>query len=103
MSGTLVTPVFDKAGAALAATGSTPSFTFSRPFNITISGTWVGSWALEKQAPDGSWVNCVLPDGSLSAWTTNGFWAIPNVWQNGVTYRITFTQTSGTLEWEVSR
>lgn len=92
------------ASGSLAATGSSDPFEAFQPFNITISGTWVGTWALEKLAANGTdWVNCVLPDGSLSAWATNGFWAVANNdFQHRASFRITFTRTSGTLVWEVS-
>lgn len=103
MSGTVVSPVFSASGS-LAATGSTDAFSIARPFNITVSGTWVGSWALEVSTDGGvTWVNAVLSDGSNNAWTSNGFWAIPNVWQRGVRFRLTFTRTSGTLEWRISQ
>ena len=102
MSGSGLLPIFSASGS-LAATGSTEAFYIAAPFNITVSGTWVGSWALEVSTDGGvTWVNAVLSDGSNNAWTSNGFWAIPNVWQKGALFRITFTRTSGTLNWRVS-
>ncbi len=89
---------------SLAATGSTAGFELSSPFNFTLSGTWVGSVALEASTDGGTtWVNCVLPDGANNAWTANGFYAVPNVWQQGVQFRLTFTRTSGTVDWRVSQ
>jgi hypothetical protein len=85
---------------SLAATGSSSDpYRTNRPFNLTIRGTWVGTWALERSVPgSGVWDNCVMPDGSPSAFTTNGAFAVPNVFADDFEWRVTFTRTSGTLE-----
>jgi len=102
MSGNSVSPEFLATGS-LSATGSTETWGLSGPFNITISGTWVGSWALEASNNGGAtWVNCVLPDGTPNAFSGNGLYVVPNVFQRGMLFRITFTRTSGTLAWAVS-
>ena len=102
MSGSGLLPIFSASGS-LAATGSTEAFYIAAPFNFTLSGTWVGSVALEASTDGGAtWVNAVLSDGTNNAWTANGFYAVPNVWQQGVLFRLTFTRTSGTLDWRVS-
>jgi hypothetical protein len=88
---------------SLAASGSSPDpFVADGPFNINIRGTWVGTWALERSLPgSGVWDNCVLPDGSPSAFTGNGAFAVENVFgQEKYQYRVTFTRTSGTLTGE---
>lgn len=103
MSGTGINPIFSMSGS-LAATGSSESFRFSRPFNLTLSGTWVGTVALEASTDHGvTFVNCVMPDGTASAFTINGFYPAPNVFQDGVRFRVTFTRTSGRLEWRFSQ
>lgn len=103
MSGSGVSPAFSE-GGSLAATGSTPAFAISKPFNLTLAGTWVGSVAVEASTDNGgTFVNCVMPDGSPSAFTTNGMRPAPNVFQEGVLFRLTFTRTSGTVEWRLSR
>lgn len=103
MSGSGLLPIFSASGS-LAATGSTEAFYIAAPFNFTLSGTWGGSVALEASTDGGTtWVNCVMPDGSASAFTINGFYAVPNVWQQGVQFRLTFTRTSGTVDWKVSQ
>lgn len=103
MSGSGLAPTFYKAGT-LAATGSSEAFQFSRPFNMTLSGTWVGTVALEASTDGGAtFVNCVMPDATASAFTINGLYAVPNVFQLGVLYRATFTRTSGTLAWAFSQ
>ena len=103
MSGTGLAPIFSKSGT-LAATGSGEAILFSRPFNLTLSGTWVGSVALEASTDGGAtFVNVVKPDGTASAFTINGLYAVPNVWQTGVLFRVTFTRTSGTLAWTLSQ
>lgn len=92
---------------SLAATGSSPGWKADGPFNINIGGTWSGSWALERAKPGtNTWYNCVLSDGSPSAWTTSGSWSVPNGYGNGSdgwVYRITLTWTSGTLTGEFVR
>ena len=103
MSGSGLQPVFSKSGT-LAATGSSEGFQFSKPFNLTLSGTWVGSVALEASTDGGTtYVNCVRPDGTLSAFTTNGLIPVVNVMEVGVLFRVTFTRTSGTLGWRFSQ
>lgn len=87
---------------SLAASGSSPDpFLTSGPFNLTIRGTWVGTWALERSVPgSGVWDNCVMSDGSPSAFTGNGAFAVPNAFTDQFAYRVTFTHTSGTLTGE---
>ena len=103
MSGNLTAPIFSATGS-LAATGSTDGFAMSGPFNFTLSGTWVGTVATEASVDGGvTWVNCIMPDGTASAFAINGFYAAPNVWQRGVLFRLTFTRTSGTVVWSISR
>lgn len=90
---------------SLGATGSSPGWLAAGPFNLTIRGTWVGMWALERAASGtGVWDNCVMPDGSPSAFTGNGAYVVSNVVGNDAyEYRVTFTRTSGTLTGEFSR
>lgn len=103
MSGSGLIPIFSKSGT-LASTSSSDALQFSSRFNITLSGTWVGSVALEGSTDEGAtWVNCVMPDGTASAFTINGLYAVPNVWQKGVQFRLTFTRTSGTVAWTLSQ
>lgn len=102
MSGSLTVPIMSVSGS-LAATGATDAIKISKPFNFVLSGAWVGSVALEATVDDTTWVNCVMPDGTASAFTINGFYAVPNVWQQGVLFRLNFTRTSGTVVWGVSR
>jgi hypothetical protein len=87
---------------SLAASGSSPDpYIANGPFNFTIRGTWSGSWALERAVPgSGVWDNCALPDGSPSAFTNNGAFAVRNVFGEPFAYRITFTRVSGTLTGE---
>lgn len=103
MSGSGLAPYFAASGT-LGASGSTPWFALSEPFNIMLSGAWVGSVALEA-TPDGGTtaVNCVLPDGTPSAFTANGLLTAPHVWERALQFRLTFTRTSGTLGWRISR
>lgn len=90
---------------SLAATGSSPGWEAAGPFNLTIRGTWSGTWALERSTPGtGVWDNCVMPDGSPSAFTGNGAYVIKNVvGTDPYAYRVTFTRVSGTLLGEFSR
>jgi hypothetical protein len=48
-------------------------------------------------------VNCLLPDLTANGITTNGMIAVPHVYEDGVLFRLTFTRTSGTVEWRMSR
>jgi hypothetical protein len=89
---------------SLAATGSTEGHAIAEPFYIEVSGTWVGTWALEARASSSSaWVNCLNPDGTNNAFAGNGRVAVPNVYGDLSLFRITFTRTSGTLEWRLFR
>ena len=89
---------------SLAATGSTIGYRIAEGCNIVLSGTWVGSVAVEA-LPDGgtAWVNCLQADGSANAYTTNGLIVLPNVFGDGTQFRLTFTRTSGTVEWRLYR
>jgi hypothetical protein len=103
MSGSGTNPLFNVSGS-LAATGSSESFKISKPFNLTLSGTWVGTVALEASTDGGTtFVNCPMPDGTASAFAINGLYPAPNVFQQNVRFRVTFTRTSGTVEWRFSR
>lgn len=103
MSSAGLAPGFS-ANGSLAATGSSIGYQFSQPFNLTLSGTWVGTVALEASTDGGTtYVNCIMPDGTASAFTINGFRPVPNIYQRGVLYRVTFTRTSGTVDWRLSR
>ena len=95
--------VFNYSGS-LAASGSTVGERISQPFNIAISGTWVGTWALEA-LPNGAtaWVNCLQSDGSQNSYSSNGLITVPNVFGDDMLFRLTFTRTSGTLEWRFFR
>lgn len=102
MSGSGLVPSFSASGT-LAASGATDWFQLSEPFNIMLWGTWSGSVAVERKAPDGSAINCVMPDGTPSAFTANGVIAAPNVWERGAEYRLNATMSSGSLNWRISR
>lgn len=94
---------FDVSGT-LDATGSGSGQVIADPFYLVLSGTWVGSVALEASADSGStWVNCLLPDGTANAFTTNGYIAVPNVFGRSTQWRVTFTRTSGTVAWRMFR
>lgn len=100
MSGTGVSPIFSASGS-LAASGSSDSFALSGPFNLTLSGTWVGSVVVDASTDRGAtFVNC---PGGNSPFTQNGLYPAPNVWERGVLFRVTFTRTSGTLDWRLSQ
>lgn len=90
-------PSFNKS-FSLAATGSSEGFRISGPFHVVLSGTWVGTVALEALV-DGetAWANCLLPDATANAFTTTGLIAVPNVFGDGIQFRVTFTRTSGTV------
>lgn len=95
--------VFNYSGS-LAASGSTAGERISQPFNIAISGTWVGYWKLEASADNGAtWLNCLLPDGTENVFSLPGLVAVPNVFGDATLFRLTFTRTSGTLEWRFFR
>lgn len=58
---------------SLDATGSGDWTTMDGPFHIVISGTWVGSWALEASMDGGTTaLNCVMPDGMMQPGDSGG-------------------------------
>lgn len=82
----------------LAASGQSASFApkIGREVNLTLSGIWTGSAALEHQLSDGLWYQCTL-NGSPLVWTGN---LSEPVWVEmvyGAVLRINFTRTSGAL------
>jgi hypothetical protein len=88
---------------SLASTSNGTGATMPGPFNLWFGGTWSGTAALEASADGGTtYVNCLWPDGSVNAYTRNGLIAVPNIYEDGVLYRVAFTRTSGTLEWRMS-
>jgi hypothetical protein len=88
----------------LDASGSSDALVIDEPFYIVLSGTWTGTVALEASADGGeTFVNCLLPDGSPSAFTTNGLIAVPHVFGRATIFRLTFTHASGTLAWRLFR
>ena len=87
---------------SLAATGSSDGIRLSERFNVILSGTWVGSVALESSADSGTtWVNCLTADAAANAFTTNGHFVVPNVVGDALLFRLTFTRTSGTVAWRI--
>ena len=87
---------------SLAATGSSDGIRLSEPFNVILSGTWVGSVALEASGDSGAtWVNCLTTDGVANGFTTNGHFVAPNVVGDALLFRLTFTRTSGTVNWRI--
>lgn len=89
---------------SLSATGSTDSLAINGAFNFTLSGTWVGTVALEASVDNNvTFVNCLMPDGTASAFAINGLYVVPNALVPGTLYRLTFTRTSGTADWSISQ
>ena len=96
---------FTDATGSLASTSSAEGFERFGEFTLTLSGTFVGSIALEARpvAPSGgTWV-AVATDG---AGTASAFTApcrvIVTEPEQGIEYRVTFTRTSGTVVWRMS-
>ncbi len=96
---------FTDASGSLAATGSSSSFERFGEFSLTLDGTFVGSVALESRpiAPSGgTWV----AESTDGAGTASAFTApcrvIVTALEQGIEYRVTFTRTSGTVNWRMS-
>jgi hypothetical protein len=87
---------------SLAASASSDSIAIYAPFTIEIAGTWTGTWSVEASTDNNAtFQSCVLPDGSPSAFATNGFWDVPNIRVPGVVYRIARSDGTGTLDWRI--
>jgi len=72
-------------------------------FNITLSNTFTATVALERQFPNTSaWYPVTYPDGTAVAWTTpvSTSWEDP---EQGVSYRLNCTYTSGTVDYRISQ
>lgn len=74
------------------------------PFMFGLSGTWVGSVALEASLDDGvTYQNCVFMDGTPNGWTSNGVVAVPEAHARTALYRLTATLSSGSVGWRFAR
>jgi len=94
---------FSKSGS-LAATGSGEACQVDRPFYLVLSGTWTGTVVLEASADAGAtWVAFAKPDLSATSWTANIFAPILAAFGRDVLFRVTFTRTSGTVNWRIFR
>lgn len=89
----------------LAATGRSASFApkGGRGINLTLSGTWTGTAALERSFDAGStWAPCTIGGRALSwsAGISEPVWEEPEA---GVLLSINFARTSGTLTGRISQ
>lgn len=87
---------------SLSSSTQSPSFTprIGREVNLTLSGTWTGSAALEHQLSDGNWYPCTI-GGVPLVWTAN---MSEPVWVEtvvGAILRINLTYGSGTCNGRV--
>lgn len=90
------------ASGSLSATGAGDVFTaagtsagLSR-FNVTLSGTWVGSAALERSFDGTTWYPVTRSDFTAAVFTEACSLVIEEP-EAGTRYRVNFTRTSGTL------
>ena len=81
---------------SLASGESTAGYPIWFPFNITVAGTWTGTWWVEVSADGSNWANCTI-GGLPASFSTNGFFVAPNVFQKGLVYRVTRGVGTGTL------
>lgn len=100
MSGTIGTPTFSSAGT-LTTGASSAGYPIWFPFNVTVSGTWTGTWWVEVSSDGSNWSNCTI-GGAPAAFSSNGFFVAPNVFQKGLVYRITRSAGTGTLSYTIS-
>jgi len=99
MSGVIGAPGFTRSGT-LAGGASSAGYPIWFPFNVTVSGTWTGTWWVENSPDNVAWANCNV--GNVSPFATNGFVVAPNVFQKGLLYRITRSAGTGTLAFTIS-
>jgi hypothetical protein len=90
---------------SFTATGDGPSASFYQDYNITISGTFVGTVALQRSFDGGLTWNNVARDTYGTIATFNApISLIAFEPENGVSYRLSCTAyTSGTLNWRLSQ
>ena len=100
MSGAIGTPTFSES-FSLASGESTVGYPLWFPFNVTIAGTWTGTWSVEVSHDGSNWANCTS-GGLPSSFSTNGFFVAPNVFQKGLLYRVTRSAGTGTMTGVVS-
>lgn len=91
-----------------ATTGSSFTPNPGRAFNITISGTWTGSWQLERQL-GGTWYPVTVTAAGSTIQMEDGTANASEIWleaESGVLYRINMSSTvtgggwvSGTLSY----
>ncbi len=96
---------FTDASGSLAATGSSSGYERFGEFSLTLDGTFAGTVALEARpvAPSGATWAPVATDGAgtASAFTAPTRVIVTEV-EQGIEYRVTFTRTSGTVNWRMS-
>lgn len=87
---------------SLSATGQSATFTpdLGRPIWVGLSGTWAGTVTLERRIGSGAWRGVTLVGAPL-AWTSNINEPVFEETVEGAQYRLNFTRTSGTLDYEV--
>ena len=84
------------------APGPTQNAAFGGRFNLTVTGTWVGTIAVERSFDAGaSWVNATLPSGAANLWTSN-FSIVLNEPEQGVLYRLNPNLSSGAASFRLS-
>lgn len=89
--------------ATLAATGDTSATPFApvkdRPFNLRISGTWVGTAVLKRKLPgEASYAAVTAAGAAAGSYTANMNEAAPvTPREDGELYIIDWTRTSGSL------
>lgn len=97
-----------KVTGSLAATGDTSATPYypdaGRPFNLELTGTWVGTVVLKRKLPtESTWKALSVGGAAWGAYTTN---VSEQVWQEGETgaaFMLDFTRTSGTVAYRLSQ
>jgi len=88
----------------VSGSGTTPPCQPWGDFNITLTGTWVGTVFPERSFDNGSTWNRLSADiyGSPVAWTGSGTWMATEAEQS-VMWRLNYALSSGTLGYRFSQ
>lgn len=96
----LSTPV----ASSQTATGTSTAFTpdLNRPIWVRLSGTWVGTVQLMRSTDGTNWFPITSATGvTKGLWSANVNAPITQESVSGATYRLSFTMTSGQVDYEV--
>lgn len=94
-----------QSGGAISSVAAGPGQPAQGPFNVSVWGTFVATWSIERSFDGGTtWLNVSLNgSGSANSFTAGTTLTFSEP-ESGVQYRVHVTAwTSGTVNWRISQ